>query len=142
MMDNIKLNYNFFMVPCVFWRLVAKEIPKFLAGNGSQGTIYPRQVCAAKKCVFHGGSWQPRILISLAVVKFSWRCVDFAGVLVFLAAVPPRKQYLAASSQGNWISLALYSWRILLGGQDHFLGGLGIFLGSFWPPRQFDSGVV
>ena len=101
MMDNIKLNYNFFMVPCVFWRLVAKEIPKFLAGNGSQGTIYPRQVCAAKKCVFHGGSWQPRILISLAVVKFSWRCVDFAGVLVFLAAVPPRKQYLAASIQGN-----------------------------------------
>jgi len=89
------------MVPCVFWRLVAKEIPKFLAGNGSQGTIYPRQVCAAKKCVFHGGSWQPRILISLAVVKFSWRCVDFAGVLVSLAAVPPRKQYLAASSQGN-----------------------------------------
>jgi len=35
---------------------------------------------------------------------------------------------LAASRQVNHFSLSLYSWRILL-------GGFGIFLGGFWPPR-------
>jgi len=56
-------------------------------------------------------------IISLAVAIFPWRSEDFAVSPSILAAKPPKKITLAASRQVNHVSLALYSWRILLSGQ-------------------------
>ena len=86
-----------------------------------------------------GGYRLPRKLICLAVCTFSWCISDFAVVPISLAATPPRTLFLPAGSQGNLISLALFladfAWRPAA--KDHFLGGFAIFLGGFWPPRQF-----
>jgi hypothetical protein len=47
---------------------------------------------------------------------FSWHIEHFTVGLIYLAAKLPSIQSLAASHQENKISLALYTWRLLLVG--------------------------
>jgi len=82
-------------------------------------------------------------IISLAVAIFPWRSEDFAVSPSSLAAKPPRKITLAASRQVNHVSLALHSWRILLGGQPPRMISLAVLVYSLAVfGRQGNSSLV
>jgi len=60
---------------------------------------------------------------------FSWCISNFAGVLVSLAATPPRKFFLAKKNFLGSLFLTDFSWWPAA--KDHLFGGFGIFLGGF-----------
>jgi len=67
------------------------------------------------------------------------RCPNFLGSHtakdIILGGRQPGKFNFLGS-----LFLADFAWRPAA--KDHFLGGFAIFLGGFWPPRQFHFGVV
>jgi len=106
----------------------------YLAVEGCQGMSVTWRLDAAKECLLLGGVGPASNVYYLAVRIFSWRLGNFAIARVYLVATTPRKLSLAASCQGNLISLAFCSWRILLGGRPRrniYLAVLALFLAVF-----------
>lgn len=99
--------------PCNYYgyELPRKHITLVVEGQGMSITWRLR---AAKECYYLAVEGRQGIY---TVRTFSWRLGKFANVRIYLAVTSPRKLFLAASCQDNQISLALYSWRILLGGR-------------------------
>jgi len=59
----------------------------------------------------------------------AWQCIRTAKKVILGSWLPSKSSFLGS------LLLADFAWQ--LAAKDNYLGGFPIFLGGFWPPRQF-----